>query len=245
MDAQVENGLFAGFFDLFFHLFGDLGDYLLDPGGMDPAVADEFCDGDPRDFPADRVETGQDDRFRRVVDDDVDACCCLQRRDVAPFPAYDPALHLFVGKRDDGDRVLADVLAGITLDGKCDYLLRLLVRLFPRFFLDLLDHLHRFEAGFLLHALNEHLFCLFGRHARYLFKLFPGTCQKIFLFPDLGLKLVVLVGDLAVLTGKIFFLLFKGVELLIYVQFLLAKPALRVLHFDLAGFTSCSISLRA
>jgi hypothetical protein len=57
VDPKVENRLFAGLFYLLFHFFGDLGDYLLDPGRMYPAIADELCNGYARDFPADRVET--------------------------------------------------------------------------------------------------------------------------------------------------------------------------------------------
>src|SRR5256885_8473063 len=53
---------------------------LLDAGGMDAAVLHQALEGDPGDLAADRIEAGEDDRFRRVVDDEVDAGGQLDRK---------------------------------------------------------------------------------------------------------------------------------------------------------------------
>ena len=75
--------------------------HLLDARGMDASVLDELVQRLPRDLAAHRVEAGQDHCLRRVVDDEIDARCHLQRADVAPLAADDAALHLLARQRYD------------------------------------------------------------------------------------------------------------------------------------------------
>src|SRR4029077_6557376 len=49
-------------------------------------------------------------RLPRVVDDQSGAGRQLQRANVAPFAADDPALHVFAREIDHGDRVLGHVV---------------------------------------------------------------------------------------------------------------------------------------
>ena len=91
---------------------------FLDPLRMDPAVEDEPFQGEPPDLTAHRVEAGQQHRFGRVVDDEVDPGDGLEGADVPAFPADDPALHLVARKVQHGDDRLAGLLAGHPLDGQ-------------------------------------------------------------------------------------------------------------------------------
>ena len=63
-DAGLVGGRLAGLADDQVDLGAGLGDDLLDPAGMDPAVADELREREPGDLAADRVEARQDDRLR-------------------------------------------------------------------------------------------------------------------------------------------------------------------------------------
>ena len=54
-----------------------------------------------RDLAANPVERREHDRVRRVVDDEVDAGQVLERPDVAPLTADDPALHVVGGQLDE------------------------------------------------------------------------------------------------------------------------------------------------
>src|SRR5256885_9207071 len=90
---------------------------LLDAGGMDAAVLHQALEGDPGDLAADRIEAGEDDRFRRVVDDEIDAGGQLERADVASFASDDAALHFLVREVDDGDGVFRDVVRRHSLNG--------------------------------------------------------------------------------------------------------------------------------
>ena len=89
---------------------------LLDALRMDPPVEDQPLEREPADLAADRVETGQQHRLRRVVDDQVDAGDRLVGADVAALAADDPALHLVAGQVHDADDGLAGLVAGHPLD---------------------------------------------------------------------------------------------------------------------------------
>ena len=71
-----------------------LGDHLLDAGGVDATVDEEPFERTLRDLAADRVKSGNDDSFRRVVDDEIDAGQRLEGADVPALAADDASLHV-------------------------------------------------------------------------------------------------------------------------------------------------------
>ena len=111
---------------------------------MDASVHDQLFERQTRDLAAYRVERGQGDRLRRVVDDEVYAGQRLERADIAALAAAAAALHLAGG-------LLALILEPLVdladLDGSV--MLRL---------------------G--LDRVDEHFACFVARHARDLFELF-------------------------------------------------------------------------
>ena len=129
----------AGLADRFLDFLLGLAHDLLDASRMDAAVRDEPLERDPRDLAPNRVVARDDDRFGRVVDDDIDAGGGLDRADVAALAADDAALHLVVGQRDHRDRALGDELAGQPLDRDRDDPLGAPVGLLARLLLDHAD----------------------------------------------------------------------------------------------------------
>ena len=89
---------------------------------MDPTIAEELVEGDPGHLPAYRVEAAQDHRFGGVIDDQVNPQSRLQRPNVAPFPANDPALDLVIRQRDDRYRGFPGLVGGMALDGSYQHL---------------------------------------------------------------------------------------------------------------------------
>src|SRR5690606_40535575 len=73
MQVQVDDGALAGFDDFLLDLVANLGDDLLDAGGVDASILHEFDQRQPRDLPANRIKSGEDDGLGRVVHDDLDA----------------------------------------------------------------------------------------------------------------------------------------------------------------------------
>src|SRR4051812_49788401 len=68
---------------------------------MNAAVLHEALERDAGDLAADRIEAGEDDRFRRVVDDQVDARRQFERADVAAFASDDAALEVVARQRSE------------------------------------------------------------------------------------------------------------------------------------------------
>ena len=92
--------------------------------GMNAAIGDQPLDRLARDFAAERIEAREDDRARRVVDDQLDAGRGFERADVAPLAADDASLEIVARQIDDRDGRLDRVLGGAALDGVGNDLLR-------------------------------------------------------------------------------------------------------------------------
>ena len=120
VEPELERRRFAFLADGFLHLGLDLLDDLLDARRMDAAVGDEPRDGLARDLAAERIERRQDDRARRVVDDELDAGGLFERADVASFAADDPPLHVVARQIDNRHGRFDGVLGGAALDGVGD-----------------------------------------------------------------------------------------------------------------------------
>ena len=146
--AQAERRLRAGFLGERFELLPDLGDDLLDAGGVDPAVLEEPLNGNARDLAPHRVERRQQNRARRVVDDDVDPGGHLEGADVPALATDDPAFHLVGGERDERDRGFDRILHAHPLGRIDDEPPRGAVGAFARFLLDAPGEHRRFFPRF-------------------------------------------------------------------------------------------------
>src|SRR6185437_142343 len=173
-EAQLDQGVLAGplaqLLDL--GLAALVG--VLDPLRVDAPVGDETFQGKPADFPPYRVKAGEQDGFRRVVDDEVDAGHRLEGADVAALAADDAALHLVPGQVQDGDDGLAGLLGGDPLDGQGDDLTGPLLALRPGLMLDVPDDEGGLALGLVLDGADElGLGCVCGeaRDALQLFAL--------------------------------------------------------------------------
>jgi hypothetical protein len=93
------------------------GDQFFDASRMDPAVADQAAHRQSGNFTTDRVKTAQNDCFRRVIDNNVNAGSVLKGPDVTSLPANDPAFHIVAGQRHGRDHGLGDLVGGNPLDG--------------------------------------------------------------------------------------------------------------------------------
>lgn len=175
---------------------------------MDPAVADEFFQRDPRHFAADGVKARKNDDFGRIVDNEFDTRGVFQRADISSFPSDNPRFHIVVGKRYDGYGDLRSVVARALLNGEADDLFRICVRLVLGLLLDV-AHLQSHVVTGLVHN-------VFGQKPLRLFlgqlgDFFQFLNHQIVLMVDLFLHLF----DFAFLANEIFLLLIERVVLLL------------------------------
>src|SRR5439155_9881350 len=154
--AGVVGGLLTGLANDQVNFGPCLRDDLLDPAGVDPAVADELRQRQARDLAANGVEARQDDRLGGVVDDQVDAGGLLEGPDVAALAADDPALHLVRRQVHDADGVLRRVIRGDPLDRGNDDVAGLLVGLVAGLPLDRPGELDRVVLGLLADGVEQH-----------------------------------------------------------------------------------------
>src|SRR5436190_6077450 len=136
---RLEDGLLAGLTDEVVDLGLRLVVRLLYPGGMDASVLEQLLERQLRDLAPHAVERREDDRLRRVVDDEVDAGEVLERADVAALPPDDPALHVVGGKLDDRHRRFGGVAGRDTLQRVGDEVPGTSPRLDLRLLLELTD----------------------------------------------------------------------------------------------------------
>ena len=120
VDAGLERRPLAGLADPSIDVPLRFLHHLLDPRRVDPAVGQELLQRHLRDFAANRIERGDRDRLRGVVDDQIDPGEALEGPDVAAFPADDPPLHLIVGQGDHRHGHFRRMIGGTPLDGQGD-----------------------------------------------------------------------------------------------------------------------------
>jgi len=170
---------------------------------MDAAVGDEPLQGHLGDLALERRKGGQDDGFRGVVDDEIDAGGGLDGPDVAALAADDAALHLLGRQGHGGDGLLGHEVAGIALDGQGQDLLAVLVGGLLGLHLDLPHHAGGLMPGLGLDLLHEPLFRLFHGEA-------GDFLQPLVVFVGEPGQLFRLFRELAFLAGQP---LFRGQHL--------------------------------
>src|SRR5438552_9746753 len=176
--ADLEHRPLTGLADRLFQLLLRLADHLLDAPGVDAPVGQQPLEREPRELTTDRVVAGDDDRLRRVVDDEVDTGGRLDGADVPPFAADDAPLHVVARERHHRHRTLGDELARETLDGNRHDLLGTPVGFLACLGLDLPDVASRVVPGFVRHLLEERALRLVARHSGRLFDLLANLLRQ-------------------------------------------------------------------
>ncbi len=196
------------------HFLPGLFHHILNAGGMDSAVDNQFLQGKPRHLPADGIEAADRDGLRGVVNDQVHTGDGFQGADVPALPADDPALHFVVGQGHHGDSGLSGVIGGAALDGGGDDFPALFLGLVLELGLDFLDLHGSFVADVLLHGLKQ---VFLGLLLGQLGDPFQGLQMLFPQFLGLGLGFA----DLLQLPRKLVFLALKSLSLLVQGGFFL------------------------
>jgi hypothetical protein len=111
----LEDGLLAGLLDVLLDLRLRAVVHLLDARRVNAPVLDELGQRELRHLAAHAVKGREDDRLRRVVDDEVDTGEVLECTDVPPLPSDDAPLHVIRRELDERDRRLGGVARGDSL----------------------------------------------------------------------------------------------------------------------------------
>ena len=171
MDAKVNSCTLTRLDNLVVKLLFHLGDNLLDACRMNTTVSNQLMESEPADFAANRIKGRDDNRLRRIVDDNFNTRCSFQSTDITPLTADDTSLDLITVDMKDTYRVLDGGLGGSTLDRLDDDFLRLLVGIELCLVYDFIDVRCSIEPCLILQALYQPLLCLFRTEAGEFFEL--------------------------------------------------------------------------
>ena len=170
MGTHIKSGLLTGLLDLDIQVFRNLGNHLLNTGWMNPAVGNKLQQGKTRDLTTDRIKTGQDNRLRCIINNNINAGGGFNSPNVSSFPADDPPLHFFVGQRYHGDGLVGNIITGIPGHGKGKNILTLPVRLKFHLIFDETQPFSRIHPGFTFNRLHKLFFSLITPNTGNLFK---------------------------------------------------------------------------
>ena len=194
VDAKVDAGALSCLQNLFLKLLLHLGDDLLDPCRMDPAVDHKLVERQSGYLPANRVECREKDGIRSVVDHDLDTCRSLQSPDVAAFASDYPTLDLIVLDREGSDRILDSCFGGRPLDGVDHDSLGFLGSIEPGLVHGVVDVGLGFGTGFRLHVLHQDVLGILSAHPGNHLELLVDLGGLLFIF-ILLLCEILLLGD--------------------------------------------------
>ncbi len=171
VDVGLIGRLFARFLDDLVHLGLRILDQFLDAGRVNSAVCNELGQRAAGHFAAHRVKAGYGNRFRCVVNNNIDAGRLLEGANVPAVTADDSALQLVAGQGDDRYDHLRHLIGGDALNGHGHCFASLFVGRFFGPVLNLTHNTRKVLLGFFLHLLDEDG-ARFGRcHGSRLFQL--------------------------------------------------------------------------
>src|SRR5690554_5006499 len=126
VNAELDTGSLTYFYNFFFNILLRLGDDLFYPGRVDPTILYEPVQGQTRNLPAYGIKTGDNDRFRRVVYDNLYASRSFQCTDIPTFPTDYLPFDVVTFNVEDRHAIFDGVLGSFSLDSIQNDLFRLL-----------------------------------------------------------------------------------------------------------------------
>ena len=169
-DTAFQYRCLTGFDDGSIHFPFCLGHYFFNTGRMDSSILDQCFQGYAGNFPAYRIKAGQNNRFRCVINNEVNPGKCFQSTNIAPFAANNAPLHFFIRQRNNRNRSFRNGIRRITLDGGCQNLSGNLVRIRLNIRFRFPDSDGLFMGQIRIHLIHNHGAGFTLRHLRYFFQ---------------------------------------------------------------------------
>src|SRR5712692_9290597 len=141
MDVGLHRGPLARFTHNSLDLLLCFGNHLFNAGRVDAPIENELGQSQASYFTTHRIETGENNRLRRVIDDQVNAGGGLKCANIAPLTSDDTPLHFVVGQRHHRDNRLGNLVGCAALNGEGDDFSCATLGLFARLFFNQTDAL--------------------------------------------------------------------------------------------------------
>ena len=171
VDTQVDGRALTRLDNLVVQLLLDLGNHLLDAGGVYAAIAHQLVESQTAGLAAHGVEAADDDSLGRVVDNNLDAAGSLQSTDITTLATDDASLDVVVVDVEHRDAVLDGRLRSHALDGLYHDFLGLGIGVQLGLIHDFIDIAGSGGLGFVLQRLHQTVASLLGTQSREFFQL--------------------------------------------------------------------------
>ena len=224
VNARLERRLLARLLDALIDLTACLLDHLLDTRRMNTPILDQLLKGDARHLAAHGIKPRKDDRFGRIIDDEVNAREGLKCANIASLTPNDAALHLVIRQCDDRNCCLCHMVSSAALDGNTQNLACCLVCLILRLLDVFLDLTCLLMLQLFLRLRHKNGARLLGGQPRDTLELLALALIECV---DLRLCLV----DTRLLARQAFLLLFDQLQFAVEILLLLDCAALHALQF--------------
>ena len=177
VNTRFIRSLFPGFTNLLTHFFTSFFNHFFDSCRMNTPVDNQFFQSQSGHFPTNGVETGQNNSFRRIVDNQINARQCFDGSDITAFTTDNAPLHFIIRQGYDGHRRFRHVIGCTSLNSQGNNFQRLLFRFFFGFIFKRFNKLSRFMLDFRLYVGQKQLFRIVVRKFGNSFQL----CQLLFM----------------------------------------------------------------
>src|SRR5690606_21370791 len=104
-DAQINNSTFANLYNFVFYLLFGFRYNFFNAGGVNTSICNQSVQSKPRNLSSYRIKPGQDNRLRRVVNDDLYASSCFQCTDITSFTTDNTSFDFIIFYVKDGNRI--------------------------------------------------------------------------------------------------------------------------------------------
>ena len=116
MDTEVDSSTFTDFNDFILHLFTCFSNHLLDTSRVNTSIDNELMQSEAGNFTTHGVETGKNDSFRSIVDDNFNTGSGFEGTNISTFAADNTSFNLVAIDIENGNGILYRRLCSYALD---------------------------------------------------------------------------------------------------------------------------------
>ena len=162
MDAYFQKSCLSFFAHHGLYFFLCFFYHFLNSGRVNSAVHDQTFQSDSCHFSSDRFKSGKYDCLRRIINNKLYACQCLEGTDITSFTSDNTSLHLIVGELHHGNCCLCHMIGSTALNGRYNIIFGLLVSFLPGFCFQILNQFSSVMFYIFLNGFEQIFLCLLG-----------------------------------------------------------------------------------
>src|SRR5690606_22220924 len=94
VNSKIDNRSFSYLDDFVINLLCCFSNYFFNSGWVNSTISNQFMKCQTSNFSSNRVKTRKDNRFRSIIYDNFNPCCCLKCSDVSTLTTNDSTFYV-------------------------------------------------------------------------------------------------------------------------------------------------------